>query len=105
MAQFDVYENPSARQRDGFPYLVDIQSQLLAHLPTRLVMPLQRVSALPKSLPRRLSQTIIIDGEALLLAPQQCAALPASLLRKPIKTLASEAGVLRDALDAVISGV
>ena len=104
MAQFDVYENPSARQRDGFPYLVDIQSHLLAHLPTRLVMPLQRVSALPKSLPRRLSRTVVIDGETLLLAPQQCAALPASLLRKPIRALANDAGVLRDALDAVISG-
>lgn len=105
MAQYDVFENPSPAQREGFPYLVVIQSDQLDHLPTRLVLPLQRLDVVPKHLPRRLSQPVLVAGEPLLPAAQQCAALPARLLRKAIASVAAEQGVLRDALDAVISGV
>lgn len=105
MAQFDVYVNPSAAQREGFPYVVVIQSSQLDHLPTRLVMPLQRLEAIPRHLPRRVSQPLQIANEALFPAAHQCAALPAKLLRKPVTSVATQDGVLRDALDAVISGV
>ena len=38
--QFDVFENPSPRMRDVYPYVVDIQSDLLSALATRMVVPL-----------------------------------------------------------------
>jgi toxin CcdB len=105
MAQFDVYANPTAASRVGFPYLVVLQSDQLDHLPTRLVMPLQRLERAPGAMPRRLAQMVLIEGEPLHPAAHQCAAMPARLLRKPVATLAAEQGTLRDALDAVISGV
>jgi toxin CcdB len=105
MAQFDVYLNPTPAAREGFPYLVVLQSDQLDHLLTRLVMPLQRLQGPPDGFPRRLSQSILIDGERLYLAAHQCAAMPARVLRKPFCSIASEQGVLRDALDAVLSGV
>lgn len=40
MAQFDVYANPSKTQRGEIPWMVDIQSDILDKLPTRLVIPL-----------------------------------------------------------------
>ena len=105
MAQYDVYENPSVTQRDAFPYFVVLQSNQLDHLPTRLVMPLQRLERAPTDMPRRLAQTVLIKGERLHPAAQQCAAIPARVLRSPVASLAYEQGALRDALDAVISGV
>ena len=105
MAQFDVYLNPTPAAREGFPYLVVLQSDQLDHLPTRLVMPLQRLQRVPDGFPRRLSQTVLIEGERLYLAAHQCAAMPARALRKPTCSLAGEQGVLRDALDAVVSGI
>ena len=39
MAQFDIHRNTAARAED-FPYLLDIQSDLLDRLGTRLVVPL-----------------------------------------------------------------
>lgn len=105
MAQFDVFDNPSARARDGFPYLVDMQSAQLRHLPTRLMMPLQRLSRQPQGLPRRLGLAVTINGERLFPAPHQCAAVPAKLLGKLLLSLGAEQHVLRDALDAVVSGV
>ncbi|PVY77590.1 CcdB protein [Tamilnaduibacter salinus] len=40
MAQFDVYANPSKKSRGAYPYLVDIQSEVLTELSTRIVVPL-----------------------------------------------------------------
>ncbi len=104
MAQFDVYRNPSPA-RDGFPYVVDIQHRQLNALPTRLVLPLQRLPRPPQDLPRRLVHTIDVEGEPLYLAAQQCAAVPARLLRKPVTSVAARSAMLLDALDAVVSGV
>jgi len=40
MALYDVYRNPHAPSRELIPFIVDIQSDLIAQLPTRLVAPL-----------------------------------------------------------------
>lgn len=44
MPQFDVYANPSASTKRMYPYLLDIQSDTLSALATRIVVPLGRVS-------------------------------------------------------------
>jgi toxin CcdB len=105
VAQFEVFENPNVAQREGFPYLVVLQSDQLDHLSTRFVMPLARLAKPPTSAPRRLSQTVVVGREAVHLAAHLCAALPARLLRKPVMSLSHDAAVFLDALDAVISGV
>jgi toxin CcdB len=105
MAQFDVYENPNVSQRPGFPYLVVLQNDQLDHLSTRFVMPLARLERAPVDAPRRLSQTVLIDGENLYLAAHLSGPLPARLLRSPLVSLASETAALLDALDAVIAGI
>lgn len=105
MAQFDVFDNPSVAQRGGFPYVVVLQSDHLTHYSTRFVMPLARLEQLPKSTPRRLASIVTVAGETLHLAAHLCAPLPCKLLRKSVATLRHDASVLRDALDAVVSGV
>lgn len=105
MAQFDVFENPNRVQREGYPYLVTMQSDQLAHYSTRLVMPLARLENTPAMLPRRLTQTVVVAGEALHLAAHLSAPLPERLLRRPVCSLRSQADALCDALDAVMSGV
>ncbi|MCA0244270.1 MAG: CcdB family protein [Proteobacteria bacterium] len=87
MAAFDLHLNPNPRERIGFPYVVVMQSAQLDFLPTRLVMPL------------------LIDGERLDPAAHQCAAIPARVLREPMRSLHDQQGALRDALGAVVSGI
>lgn len=104
-AQFDVFENPNPAQRQGFPYLVVMQNNQLAQYSTRFVMPLARLVTTPKNLPHRLAQVVRVDGEALHPAAHLSASLPKKLLTRPVGSLRAEADVLRDALDAVVSGV
>jgi len=103
MAQYDVYANPTPGT--GFPFLVDLQNPQLDRLPTRLVMPLQRLPRAPEGLPRRLVQPVQMQGEEFYLAAHQCAALPARLLRKRVATLVAQSALVLDALDAVLHGV
>jgi toxin CcdB len=105
MAQFDVYPNPTVAQREGFPYLVSLQSDQLDGFSTRLVMPLARAPATPMTMPRRLSLDVDVLGEQLRLAAHLCGPVPAKLLKQPVASLRSQEHAIRDALDAVISGV
>jgi len=105
MAQFDAFENPNAPQRMAFPYLVVMQSDQLNQHTTRFAMPLARLPRPPIEAPRRLSQSIEVGGETLYPAAHLCAAVPARLLRRPVASLRMQADVLRDALDAVVSGL
>ncbi|WP_096031929.1 CcdB family protein [Caballeronia calidae] len=43
MARFDLYSNPSARSKANSPYLLDVQSDHLGDLISRVVIPLTRV--------------------------------------------------------------
>lgn len=51
MAQFDVYFNPNQGTRKAIPYLLDVQTDLLDTLATRVVVPL--VLAKKMELPAR----------------------------------------------------
>lgn len=105
MAQYDVFENPSVAQRGGFPYVVVLQSDQLDFYSSRFVMPLARLPRPPAKSPRRLVQSVEIEGEVLYLAAHMCAALPAHILNKPSTHLQAERQLFVDALDAVVSGI
>ena len=104
MAQFDVYENPNPKARDWLPYIVDVQSNLLSDLRTRLVIPLSSQPREPSPQPRRLTPVFIVAGQRLALQPQLAAHLDARVLRRVWATLSGHTGEIRDALDAVVSG-
>jgi toxin CcdB len=105
LAQFDAHANPSATQREVFPYVVVVQHDQLDHYSTRLVMPLTRMKSPPKGQPHRLSQSVEVRGERLWLAPHLCAAVPSRVLGRPVASLRAAQHQFVDAFDAVSSGV
>ena len=64
--QFDIYENPSPRTRDVYPFVVDIQSNLLGALAMRMVVPLAVTSLSAKDLPRSLCPIITVNKTQLM---------------------------------------
>jgi toxin CcdB len=67
MARFDVYANPGSHAKTT-PYLLDVQSDLLDGLDTRMVIPLRSLHAFPKvKVSLRLTPVLTIQGEELLL--------------------------------------
>ncbi|MES2360562.1 MAG: CcdB family protein [Pseudomonadota bacterium] len=104
MAQFDVYVNPQPASRQFVPYVLDVQSDLINQLATRLVMPLSRVGVGEARLPLNLCLPVEIDAESLTLLAHMAAPVAARLLKKPVGSLRHRASEVSAALDAVISG-
>lgn len=104
MAQWDVYPNPSARSRDDIPYLVDLQSNLLDALPSRLVAPLALTRLAPEGVPRALCPVFNIDGVSVVLLPHEAGPIEARLLKRRVDSLLPHAHDVVAALDALVSG-
>lgn len=103
--QFDVFENPSPRMRDVYPYVVDIQSDLLSGLATHMVVPLAFTALAARDLPRRLCPVITINDRALMLVPFEAAPLDKRLLKAEIASIRDRSHEIVEAMDAVLSGI
>ncbi|MBT2320748.1 CcdB family protein [Variovorax paradoxus] len=105
MAQFDVYANPSETQRGEIPWMVDIQSDILNKLQTRLVIPLALRAHMPAAMPRSLCPRISWNGLALVALPHLAAPFRVTDLGPGQGNLRTQASDFVAALDAVISGI
>lgn len=105
MAQFDFYPNPNPRSRRFVPWVIDVQSELIDPLNTRLVMPLSRVGVHQTQLPVRLCPVLQVQGESLVLMPHLAAPVMVRQLEQPAGSLASVAADITAAMDAVSSGI
>lgn len=103
--QYDVYPNPSPRMRDVYPYVMDVQSDLLKALATRMVVPLALTSLPASSLPQRLCPLVQVKGQSLMLVPFEAAPLDKRHLKSKVTTLRERADDIIAAMDAVLSGV
>ena len=103
--QYDVYPNPSARMRDHYPYVVDVQSDLLKALATRMVVPLALTAMTHAQLPRQLCPLLTVKGQSLMLVPFEAAPLDKRLLKAKILSVRERAHDVIAAMDAVLSGI
>jgi toxin CcdB len=101
MAQFDVFKNP----RGGlYPFLLDVQTDLLGSLATRIVVPMIALKKYGKPI-TRLHPTAPIAGVEYVLKFHDLAAVPANVLVHPIDSLAHRRVDLIAALDLLFTGV
>ena len=104
MPRFDVYLN-SGVQAAVTPYLLDVQSDLLQGLETRIVVPLRRRDRFPTvSLPANLMPMFEIEGVECLLETPKLAAVPLRLLKTPVASLAARHFEVTAALDFLFQG-
>ncbi len=105
MRQFDVYANPSRTTRKAYPFIVDIQSDIISDIATRIVVPLGRKADFKSEELKRLTPTIEYEGEELLLLVPQVASIPAKVLKTPIGSLSHLRDEIVSALDFAITGI
>lgn len=104
MARFDIYLN-TGKHAKTTPYLLDVQSDLLDDLDSRVVIPLRRLSDFPQvKLPTRLTPIVAIEDEQFIIETPKMSAAPRSVLKSPVSTLADERAVITAALDFLFQG-
>ena len=91
--------------REQYPFVVDIQSNLLSSLATRMVVPLAVTSLAAKELPQRLCPVFTVRRKNLMLVPFEAAPLDKRLLKTEITSIRDRASDIIAAMDAVMSGI
>jgi toxin CcdB len=103
ISQFDVVANPFARSRERQPYLVTLQSNLLARtLDTIMVAPLE-----PKgttTFADQLNPEVDIDGRTFVLIAQEIVTVRKSVLGKSQGSVAKDRDKVIAALDLLFTG-
>ena len=103
MAQFDVYTNPMAEQRARIPYWLDLQSDHIAQLGSRVIIPLRTLSSMGSRIDG-LQPLVIVGQQELCADVPSVASFPARLLKTPHTSIATQRHDLIAALDYLLSG-
>ncbi|MGF6267029.1 toxin CcdB [Paraburkholderia youngii] len=101
MARFDLYKNPSSRSKGISPFLLDVQSDHLGNLISRVVIPLTRVTGnyTASKVAQDLSPIFEVEGEQFVLETPLLGAFRAGDLGPAIGTLKNEQERISAALD------
>ena len=105
MSQFTVYNNKNPKTRKNFPYLLDIQSDLLDQIATTVVVPLAPYSVVKKQIITKLCPVVEINGRKYAALTQQLAGIDRSLLGSEVVNLSNYRSEFIDAIDLIISGI
>ncbi len=104
MAQFTVYRNRNARTKATFPLLVDVQSDLLEDLQTRVVIPLSKAASLAKKPLSQLMPIVEFERGGYVLVTPQLAGVARSELGAPTGSLAGQRDAILAAMDFLLTG-
>jgi toxin CcdB len=104
MKQFDLYTNPDKDTKKAYPYFVDVQSDLMDELSSRVVIPLAKTKS-SGEYPQHLCPTIEIDGKKLALLTHQMASVSTSNLSKRSGSLLEHRDAIIAALDFLFTGI
>lgn len=105
MAQFEIHKNKNPRTKAVYPYLVDVQSDLLRDLQTRVVVPLTRASAIAKRPIRDLTPMVDVDGQKFAMLIPQMAGIARMELGQSVGTLGGYRDEIVAAIDFLITGI
>lgn len=103
MAQFDVHENQNPDDPQDFPYLLDIQSDLLDQLQSRVVVPLMPVGRFGDPI-ARLNPVFEIHGDRYVGVFNELAAINRSELGVVVGSLSGERHDIIAAIDFLMLG-
>ncbi|MEK7816200.1 MAG: CcdB family protein [Pseudomonadota bacterium] len=103
MAQFDVCRNRNPRTRRSIPFLLDVQSDLLSGLVTRVVVPLVRASEMRKPA-AHLNPQFTIQGAKVVMSTVELAGVPVEVLGDKVGSLKSRRDDIIGALDFLFTG-
>ena len=104
MTRFMLYKNEN-HAAEQIPYLLDVQSNFLDNLDTRVVIPLRVSNSYASNkLPKDLMPEFSIGGQLFVLETPKMAAVPTKILKKKVGNLNSEQSKVITAIDRLFHG-
>lgn len=103
MARLDIYANPIEEDRDTFPYVMDIQSDLLYRFAERVCVPLAVPGAFP-GMTDRFNPAIPVNDHIARLHPLGIAVFLRNELSHPLASAKPQMLDIETALDMLLRG-
>jgi toxin CcdB len=105
MSQFVLYRNANKATQKHYPYLLEIQSNLLSDLKTTLVIPLMPKRLAGDHIISRLNPLIKVKNEQFVVMTQTAAGVDRTALGEKFADLSQHRSEILSALDFLISGI
>jgi len=105
MPQFSVHRNTNPESSAAYPYLLDIQSDLIADLGTRVVVPLAPATAMHGKPIKTLMPILTVDGKTFVMVTPQLAGVAKKHLGAVVAELSAQRHEIIAALDLLITGI
>ncbi|MGS2718844.1 CcdB family protein [Eionea flava] len=104
MLQFDVYQNTDSDTNQAYPYFVDIQTDLLEVLNSRVVIPLTNVRP-DRGLPNNICPAVEINDEFFYLLTYQITTVSVAFLKNKQGSLSLNRTDIINSVDFLFSGI
>lgn len=105
MPQFQLYKNVNKTTQKNYPYLLDIQSNLLSELRTTVAIPLMPKRLAGDHAISKLNPVIRIKGEHFIVMTQNLAGIDRNALGAFVCDLGQYRSEIISAIDFVLSGI
>ncbi len=105
MAQLDYFANTDKDTNKTYPFIVDVQDNLLGDLNSRVVIPLTPIINLEESYPKNLCPIITIEGKDYSLLTHQISSISKRFLSNYQGTLIHNRPEIIAAIDFLITGI
>ena len=100
MPRFDVYANPDRQESKQIPFYIDVQSDHIKGLETRMVVPLWNAEFFAAKF-ENLNPEFELFGQPLVMDVPSLGAVPKSFLKRPIANLSAQQMQIQDAIDTL----
>lgn len=104
MTAYSVFQNPNPRTNTAVPFLLDVQSELLSTLGTRVVVPLYRPVTADVQAMSRLTPVVQFQGQSLVVMVPELAGIARRELGPLSGELVSARADILQAIDLLLTG-
>ena len=101
--QFTIYRNK--RNARVYPYLLNVQSDIIGELHTRMVIPLVPLADFTGRPAQRLNPVITVEGGKYLVLTHEMAAVRLAQLGEEVTEVQESRQLVKDAIDFLLDGV
>lgn len=100
--QYVIYRNTN--KNSDYPYLVDVQSEIIGELNSRIVIPLLPVNRLKNKQVKRLNPIIQVEGEEFLVMAHEMASVRTSMMGERVMDARAYRQLIKDSIDFIFDG-
>jgi toxin CcdB len=104
MTAYSVFRNPNPGTNTAIPFLLDVQSEVLSMLGTRVVVPLYLTGAADVHAMSRLTPVVDFQGQPLVAMVPELAGIPRRELGAMAGDLLSSRGEILAAMELLLTG-